>query len=111
MRARHKVRTLSAEDALSANVTPFMSGDSPAGCLCAAALSVACVEPAGPGGPPLEEPRHLDGGASICHMGITLYGSRTLRCEQPAGSDAAGAEGKCARKLVRHAVRGRRLAC
>ena len=111
MRARHKVRTLSAEDALSANVTHFMSGDIPDWFLCAAELTVACVEPAGPGGPPLEEPRHLDGGASICHMGITLYGSRTLRCEQPAGSDAAGAEGKCARKLVRHAVRGRRLAC
>ena len=31
------------------------------------------------------EPEHTDGGASILHMGVTLYGSRRLRCVQGDG--------------------------
>lgn len=81
-RARRAVRSLSAEDQASPNVVHFMSADFQDWFLCAAELTVACVEPAGPGGPPLSEPCHLDGGASVCHMSITLYGSRTLRCQQ-----------------------------
>lgn len=31
------------------------------------------------------EPEHLDGGASVLHMGVTLYGRRHVRCEQRDG--------------------------
>jgi hypothetical protein len=38
-----------------------------------------------------EEEQHLDGGASILHMGMTIYGRRALICEQGAGEEAIGA--------------------
>lgn len=92
-RARQRVRKLSADEQENANVRQFMSADIPDWFLPAAELTVACVEPAGPNGPPLEEPRHQDGGASVCHMGITLYGSRTLRCEQGTADMPTGPQG------------------
>ena len=84
------MRKLPEEDQTNANVIHFMSADIPDWFLCAAELTVACVEPAGLDGPPLQEPGHQDGGASVCHMGITLYGSRTLRCWQPDDDTPAG---------------------
>ena len=35
------------------------------------------------------EPAHLDGAASVMHMGITLYGRRRLRCVQGKGFSAS----------------------
>jgi hypothetical protein len=35
------------------------------------------------------EPKHWDGGASILHMGLTLYGKRDLVCEQGQSDDGA----------------------
>jgi hypothetical protein len=32
-----------------------------------------------------QEPRHQDGGASVLHMGLTLFGRRTVLCEQGDG--------------------------
>ena len=111
LRVRHKVRSLNADDRGNPNVEHFMSADIPDWFLPGAELTVTCVELAGPEGAPLTEPRHQDGGASVCHMSITLYGSRTLRCEQGSGADAAGVEGNLPRKLARHALRIGRLAC
>lgn len=34
-----------------------------------------------------QEPKHQDGGASVLHIGITLFGKRRLTCEQPGGED------------------------
>lgn len=79
-----------------------MSADFQDWFLCAAELTVACVEPAGPGGPPFSEPNHLDGGASVCHMSITLYGARTLRCQQGVSKkgEAAAMDGRKADKVT-----------
>ena len=33
-----------------------------------------------------EEPEHKDGGASVLHMGMTLYGRRQLRCQRAEGA-------------------------
>lgn len=38
-----------------------------------------------PSGEMWHEPRHQDGGASVLHMGVTLYGCRTCRLEQSDG--------------------------
>ena len=92
---RHKVYSLSADDRSAQNVEHFMSADIRDWFLCAAELAISCVEPDGPDGSPLTEPNHQDGGASVCHMSITLYGSRTLRCQQSAGKGGtpAGPDG------------------
>ena len=53
-----------------------------------------------------EEPRHQDGGASVLHMGLTLFGRRDVvfeqgagnRCPRPSGGDAPrhmGCPGPC----------------
>jgi len=34
------------------------------------------------------EPEHLDGGASVVHMGVTLFGRRLLVCQQGPGLEA-----------------------
>ena len=34
-----------------------------------------------------QEPKHQDGGASVLHIGITLFGKRRMTCEQPEGED------------------------
>jgi hypothetical protein len=34
-----------------------------------------------------KEPRHLDGGASVLHIGFTLHGKRLLTMEQPGGEN------------------------
>jgi hypothetical protein len=34
-----------------------------------------------------QEPCHQDGGASVLHIGITLFGRRRLTCKQPGGED------------------------
>jgi hypothetical protein len=44
--------------------------------------------PSRPDGSFVEEELHSDGGASVLHMGLTLYGRRLLRCEQ--GTDPRG---------------------
>ena len=62
LRVRHKVRSLDADDRGNPNVGHFMSADIPDWFLPAVELTVACVEPAGPEGAPLTEPRHQDGG-------------------------------------------------
>jgi hypothetical protein len=33
------------------------------------------------------EETHQDGGASVLHMGVTLFGKRRMTCEQPEGED------------------------
>ena len=38
------------------------------------------------GGELWEEPEHKDGGASVLHMGMTLYGRRQLRCQRATGT-------------------------
>ena len=40
------------------------------------------------------EPDHQDGGASVIHMGLTLYGRRTLWCRQGASPPNLGASGR-----------------
>ena len=61
-------------------------------CTCA---ELVISRPSLPDGSYWVEPRHRDGGASVLHMGMTLFGRRTLRCEQaasvPEWSSPAGA--------------------
>jgi hypothetical protein len=46
--------------------------------------------PSRPDGSFVQEELHTDGGASVLHMGLTLYGRRLLRCKQ--GHDLRGNE-------------------
>jgi len=47
-----------------------------------------CISRAGGEGEDMwNEPRHKDGGGSVLHLGITLFGKRLLRCEQADGQD------------------------
>lgn len=82
-RVRFRVRNrLSEEDRADNNVTSFMSADFADWLLNAGELTITKVSEEDPTEVTLEEACHLDGGASVLHMGLTLYGARTLRCEQ-----------------------------
>ena len=34
-----------------------------------------------------QEPKYQDGGASVLHIGVTIFGRRRMTCEQPGGED------------------------
>ena len=51
----------------------------------ASAGELVFVEPGNEDAGFWSEPEHLDGGASVMHMGVTLYGRRTLVCKQCFG--------------------------
>jgi hypothetical protein len=60
----------------------FLETDMDEWCLTSAEMSVSR---AGSGDDLWSEPEHMDGGASVLHMGMTLFGRRHIRCVQGEG--------------------------
>lgn len=90
--AKVAVRRLSREVVEAPNTEHFLSAPWRDWLLTCAELTVARPQLAD-GEPLWEEPEHKDGGASILHMGMTLYGRRDLRCQRGEGATDCRAGG------------------
>ena len=83
-KAKAATRRLSEEMVQDKNVQHFLNAPWQEWFLACAELCISKAALADGAGY-WEEPCHLDGGASVLHMGMTLYGRRDLRLEQGTG--------------------------
>lgn len=81
--AKKAIRRLPEEVQAQANAQAVLTGDWRTWFLTCGELTFS--NPVMPDGGRWEEALHNDGGASVMHMGITVYGRRLLRCVQGDG--------------------------
>jgi hypothetical protein len=79
--ARRRLARMTKEEQ-GKNGNHFLETDMDEWCLTSGELNV--LRP-GSGDDLWAEPEHLDGGASVLHMGVTLFGRRHIRCVQGDG--------------------------
>ena len=76
--ARDDVRKLGSQVKSHENVVRFMTTPWREWLLNCCEMAICTL----PEGQTLDEPVHCDGGASILHMSVTLFGNRRFRAEQ-----------------------------